>query len=71
LTLPLCTELFQRWGGARENQFPPAEIIVDLNDEGGPENIATVLAADGTHLANVAYRPHEKHLWGGEGLFLC
>jgi hypothetical protein len=36
-------------------------------------NIASVYAADGSHLGDLAYRPHEigNHGFSKEGLFLC
>lgn len=68
----MAAELFKRSGGARERQSPPRTIVVEqLPEDGGPNNIAHVFDKDGTHLGDIAYRPREKHIWGGHGLFIC
>ncbi len=57
--------LLARIGGAREKQAP----VVTLANEA--VNILGAYAADGTHLADVAWRPHVPALRATRGLFLC
>ena len=71
LTLRKASALFKTAGGFRENRRPPAYITCEYNDDGSPGNVASVYAEDHGHLGDVAYRPHEAHVWGPDGLFLC
>jgi hypothetical protein len=57
--------LLTRVGGARETRA----AVATLTNEA--ENILGAYAADGGHLADVAWRPHEPSLAATGGLFLC
>jgi hypothetical protein len=58
-------QLFDTVGGARERQAPVALLTNDA------VNILSAYAADGTHLGDVAWRPHERRYDATGGLFLC
>lgn len=46
-------------------------FVVETLDCGGPSNLAHVYDAEGNHMADVGWRPHEKHIWGGVGLLFA
>jgi hypothetical protein len=52
-------------GGARERQSLVALLTNDSI------NILSAYAADGTHLADIGWRPHERRYDATRGLFLC
>lgn len=69
VTVAQAQAVCDRQGGQMERYAPVATLTTF--DDGSVSNCISAYAADGTFLANIAWRPHCLREYPPDGLLLC